>query len=171
MKYWLASQLEQSLALQTLLSAYSKRSYREQRLMLLLLMGGAVIVLLNLTVIPLYKDNQQAKKRLDDVKSTYMFLAQNADVIATSDRSKEQKIDRTSTELRSIVNTTSKKAEITPEVISREGQSQLRIGISKVPYEKLAVWLTELSRKDIQIKSTQIQAISPGVVSLNIVLD
>lgn len=171
MKNWFSNQLEKSLALKALIMAYHRCSNREKRLLILLLIAAVIYVTLELTAMPLYHNYRQAQQKLQDAKDTYTLLAKNAVIIATPIHEDENSHSRPPAELRTVVNNTLRKTELTPEVISREGENQLRIGLSKVPYDEIAKWLTALDEENVTIISSQIQSVSPGVVNVNLVLD
>ncbi|MBJ7539053.1 type II secretion system protein GspM [Marinomonas transparens] len=171
MKQWLMNQVEGSASLQAILSAFNSLSQSKQRLVIIALIVILFWLAIKLVFTPYYNDYQKASNRLANATSNYLLLAKHASDIASTEDAGVDYLDRNSAELRVIVNTSIKRTKLAPEVISREGQSRLRVGISEAPYEMVAQWLNLLAQQKVKINSMQIQALSPGVVSLSISLD
>ena len=171
MKAWLASQIESSPSIQPILAAYQRLPAQKQRLVSLVLAGAVLLLVVRFLVMPIYQDYQASVSRLAAAKEDYALLVKHASELSSASDTKEVFQDRSSTELRSLVNDSLKKAKLSPDVISREGQSQLRVGLSDAPFSSVADWLNSLAKQQVKINSLQLQALSPGMVSLSVSLD
>ncbi|SBS35287.1 General secretion pathway, M protein [Marinomonas spartinae] len=171
MKAWLTSQIESSPSIQSILAAFQRLPLQKQRLLSLVLAVAFLLLIVKLLVMPIYQEYQFSVSRLAAAKADYALLVRHASELSSSTKSKETFLDRSSTQLRSLVNDSLKKAKLSPDVISREGKSQLRVGVSDVPFQSVADWLNSLAKQKVKIDSLQLQALSPGMVSLSVSLD
>ncbi|BFM49537.1 type II secretion system protein GspM [Marinomonas sp. THO17] len=171
MRNWWIEQYYNSALLKLIYNAFINRTIREKRLIVvsLLLLSGYLVS--NQTLIPVYDYYQHEKKRAEAAENLYLKLYNNAHLVAQPQHQQDSLQARNSLELRNSVTTTLRRIGLTPEVISREGQNQLRLSFSNIPYEKVAAWFTELNKADVRIDNAQIQSVSPGIVNINLVLD
>jgi general secretion pathway protein M len=172
MKSWLINQFRSSPTLYSAWLAYLRLSVREQVLVFILAIFVFLLSVYFLIWKPVQQENQDAQISFERSLADYYKIVENADHLnSLSGVSHSSLLDRSSNELRALVNSTARQYGIVAERIAVEGDSRLQIWINNVAFAKLSPWIAELGEEKTTIYSMQWSSQEVGMVDLKITLD
>ncbi|TBR44259.1 hypothetical protein CBF23_002745 [Marinomonas agarivorans] len=164
-------QVKNSTELQKLQQKYQALSQRER--LLLWLMAGLLIVYVLYGFIwsPLKQSEMAAQQQLDNAHKTYQLLAQNAQLIASTQQNNGTLQDRSAQELQSFMTGLMRQHKVVAQRFNLEGDSRLQIWVENTSYATIAKLFSAMAQNKVAIYNLQLISRQAGMVDMRLTLD
>lgn len=166
------AQVEKSTSLQKLQKKYHSLSPRERVLLWFMIAVLSLYLLYSGVWSPLKTAEISAQKQLNAAHQTYLLLAQNAELIATTQGNQSGSLqDRSAQELQSFMTNIMRQQKIVAQRFNLEGNSRLQVWVENTSYASIAKLLAAMAKDKVIVHNLQLISREAGMVDMRLTID